>query len=111
MSVVHHIVRAHGLACAEEFVAAAASRAGKVLIFEMGTADEKSWEQALPELREGQEQFVTALLARCGLVNVRPIAETGAFHPGAARLLFAAELARSPLSDPSCPDLIRASIP
>jgi hypothetical protein len=91
MSVVHHIARAHGLAQAEAFVASCASRAAKVLIFEMGTADEASWERTLPDMAQGQEQFVCALLGRCGLTNVRVIAETDAYQKGATRLLFAAE--------------------
>jgi hypothetical protein len=94
MSVVHHIIRAYGLASAEEFVTALASRADKVLIFEIGTADEKSWTSFLPELNQGQEAFVRGLLERCGLNNVRVIAESPAYHSDAQRLLFAAEPVR-----------------
>jgi hypothetical protein len=91
MSVVHHVILASGLAAAEDFLKALASRAQKVLIFEMGTADEEAWASALPELQQGQEVFVRSLLERCGLCNVRPIAESAAFHRQAQRLLFAAE--------------------
>ena len=40
MSVVHHIIRAYGITSAEEFLRALARRVEKVLIFEIGTADE-----------------------------------------------------------------------
>jgi hypothetical protein len=91
MSVVHHIIRAYGLAAAGEFVSALASRVEKVLIFEIGTADESSWTEHLPELSRGQEAFVSDFLERCGLCNVRVIAESLAYHREVPRLLFAAE--------------------
>ncbi len=91
MSVVHHIIRSDGVAVAEEFVRALAQRAEKLLIFEMGTADEKSWTAMLPELPQGQETFVVGFLERCGFRNVRVIAESLAYHREVKRLLFAAE--------------------
>jgi len=91
MSVAHHMLRAHGVAAAQDFIAACASRARAVLIFEMGTAEEKSFADTLPYNPDGQESFVRALLRGAGLKNVRVIAETGAYHEGATRLLFAAE--------------------
>jgi hypothetical protein len=91
MSVLHHIIRTTGLPSAEDFVRALASRTQKVLIFEMGTADEHSWKDVLPEVAQGQEEFVRALLERCGLRNVCRIAESPAFHRETQRLLFTAE--------------------
>jgi SAM-dependent methyltransferase len=91
MSVVHHVIRGFGLATGEEFVKALASRVGRVLIFEIGTADESSWTPFLPEESRGQEAFVRDLLERCGFHNVRVIAESPAFHREVPRLLFAAE--------------------
>jgi SAM-dependent methyltransferase len=91
MSVVHHIIRAYGLATAGEFVTALASRASKVLIFEVGTAEESSWTEFLPELSQGHEVFVRDFLERCGLRNVRVIAESPSYHREVQRLLFVAE--------------------
>ena len=67
------------------------SRAEKIFIFEMGTAEERSWAASLPAISEGQERFVASLLDRCGLTRIRAIATTGAYQKGADRLLFAAE--------------------
>lgn len=91
MSVVHHVIRASGVAAAEDFIRALASRTEKVFIFEMGTADETSWTRALPELADGQESFLRSLLERCGFHNVRVIAESPAYHREVQRLLFSAE--------------------
>lgn len=91
MSVVHHVIRAFGLASAEHFVRALASRVDKVLIFEIGGADESAWSAHLPSDARGQEAFVRDLLERCGLHRVRVIAETPAYHREVHRLLFAAE--------------------
>jgi hypothetical protein len=95
MSVVHHIIRAYGLATAGEFVTALAWRVEKVLIFEIGTAEESAWTQHLPELNQGQEVFVRDFLERCGLINVRVIADSPAYHREVQRLLFVAEPART----------------
>jgi cyclopropane fatty-acyl-phospholipid synthase-like methyltransferase len=91
MSVVHHIIRVYDLTAAQDFIAACASRAGRVLIFEMGTGVERAFEHALPAEARHQELFVRALLEGAGLKTVRVIAETRAYHQGATRLLFAAE--------------------
>jgi hypothetical protein len=94
MSVVHHIMRAYDLEAAQDFIAACASRAARVLIFEMGSGEERAFEHALPAEARHQDIFVRALLEGAGLKNVRVIAETRAYHQGATRLLFAAEPAR-----------------
>ena len=91
MSVVHHIIRAYGLATAGEFVTALVSRVNKVLIFEVGTAEESSWTEFLPELSQGHEVFVRDFLERCGLRDVRVIAESPSYHREVQRLLFVAE--------------------
>jgi len=91
MSVVHHIIRAYGFATAGEFVTALVSRVNKVLIFEVGTAEESSWTEFLPELNQGHEVFVRDFLERCGLRNVRVIAESPSYHREVQRLLFVAE--------------------
>jgi cyclopropane fatty-acyl-phospholipid synthase-like methyltransferase len=93
LSVVHHIIRKDGIGVAEDFINALSSRAGKVVVFEMGTSDEGglSWSGQLPEMPEGQTAFVMALLERGGLVNIRRIGSSDAFHGSAARLLFTGE--------------------
>ncbi len=90
LSVVHHVIREGGLAAAEDFVRALATRAEKSLIFEMGTADEEqlSWTKILPAMKEGQEKFVTDFLARSGLTNIRVIACTPGLKGDADRLLM-----------------------
>jgi uncharacterized protein DUF1698 len=94
LSVIHHIVRAFGIAAAEQFLRTLASRVNKVLVFEVGTADESSWTPFMPEQSQGQEVFVRTLLERCGFHNVRVIGESAAFHREAQRLLFTAEPVR-----------------
>ena len=91
LSVLHHVIRAFGVAAAEQFLRALASRVNKVLVFEIGTADESSWTEFLPELGQGQEAFVRGLLERCGFHHVQVIAESAAYHREVQRLLFTAE--------------------
>lgn len=93
LSVVHHVIRKDGISVAEEFINALSSRAGKVVVFEMGTSDEGglSWSGQLPDMPKGQDAFVTALLERSGLVNIRRIGASEAFHGSAQRLLYTAE--------------------
>jgi SAM-dependent methyltransferase len=92
LSVAHHVIRTQGLAAARDFVTAVASRARKVLIFEMGTASEVSfdWSQQMPEMPQGQEAFIRDFLHSCGLNTVRVIAQTPGLHREAGRLLVAA---------------------
>lgn len=90
LSVLHHVIRAFGIAAAEQFLRALATRVSKVLVFEIGTADESSWTPFLPEASQGQagqESFVRELLQRCGFRNVRVIAESPAYHREVQRLL------------------------
>jgi SAM-dependent methyltransferase len=93
LSVVHHVIRHHGLDAAMDFVRALAGRAEKVIIFEMGTSEEKGlrWSGLLEEMPEGQEAYIRQFLERCGLRNVRQVASSSAFHGQANRLLFAGE--------------------
>jgi hypothetical protein len=90
MSVVHHIIRAYGLATARIRNRARVSRE-QLLIFEVGTAEESSWTEFLPELSQGHEVFVRDFLERCGLRNVRVIAESPSYHREVQCLLFVAE--------------------
>lgn len=92
LSVVHRIIKAHGVKGGEDFVRALANRAEKVLIFEMGTSDEAGliWSDVLPDMPEGQEAFVKAYLKKCGLKDVRLIGSSAAFHKDTDRLLFTA---------------------
>ena len=96
LSVVHHVIRHHGLETAKDFVRALADRAEKAVIFEMGTSEEKGlrWSGVLPDMAEGQEAYVQAFLQSCGLKNVRRVASAPAFHAGGERLLFSGEPAR-----------------
>ena len=93
LSVVHHVIRRQGMAAAEDFVRALASRAEKVLIFEMGTSDEKDlkWHGLLEDMPDGQEIYVRQFLERCGLMTIRQIASSLAFHQQANRIMFACE--------------------
>jgi SAM-dependent methyltransferase len=93
LSVVHHVIRKDGVGVAEEFINALSSRAGKVVVFEMGTSDESglSWSAQLPDMPKGQDAFVAALLERSGLVNIRRIGASDAFHGSGQRLLYTAE--------------------
>jgi hypothetical protein len=85
------VIRGFGLGVAEQFLRALASRVSKVLIFEIGTADESSWTEFLLKQNQGQEAFVRELLERSGFKNVRVIAESAAYHREVQRLLFVAE--------------------
>jgi uncharacterized protein DUF1698 len=94
LSVLHHVIRGFGIGVAEQFLQALASRVSKVLVFEIGTADESSWTSFLPEQSQGQEAFVRELLERSGFHHVRVIAESAAYHREVQRLLFVAEPAK-----------------
>ena len=92
LSVLHHVIRAFGIGAAEQYLRALSSRVGKVLLFEIGTAEESSWTAVLPaELGQQQEEFVRDLLERSGFRNVQVVAESLAYHREVRRLLFAAE--------------------
>ena len=97
LSVVHHVIRRGGIDAAREFTRALATRAERVVLFEMGTSDEKAlpWSAELPDMAGGQEAFVRSFLQSCGLTNVRTVASTLGLKGDASRLLFAAEPARS----------------
>ena len=102
LSVLHHVIRAFGIVAAEQFLRALATRVNKVLVFEIGTADETSWMSFLPEEsqgQQGQEIFVRDLLQRCGFRNVQVIAESAAYHREVQRFLFTAEPARRVTED------------
>jgi hypothetical protein len=92
LSVVHRIIKAHGVKGGEDFVRALADRAEKVLIFEMGTSEEAglAWSDVLPDMPEGQEAFVKGFLEKCGLKDVRLVGTSAAFHKDTERLLFTA---------------------
>jgi SAM-dependent methyltransferase len=92
LSVAHHVIRTQGLAAAKDFMTAVASRARQVLIFEMGTASEVSfdWSHQMPEMPQGQEVFIRDFLQACGMNTVRVIARTPGLHREASRLLVAA---------------------
>jgi 2-polyprenyl-3-methyl-5-hydroxy-6-metoxy-1,4-benzoquinol methylase len=93
LSVVHHVMREGGRNAAEEFVRALANCVGKALLFEMGTSEERelAWTKTLPDMPEGQESFVRALLNSAGFTNIQVVAETSGLKGDAQRLLFAAE--------------------
>jgi hypothetical protein len=92
LSVVHHVIRLHGMEGGRDFLRALAARTERAIIFEMGTSEEKAggWRSGLPDMPEGQDAFVRNLLESCGLVNVRMISETVGYH-GMSRRLFCAE--------------------
>jgi hypothetical protein len=91
LSMLHHVIRGFGLDVAERFLQVLATRAGKVFVFEIGTADESSWTEFLPEQNQGQEAFVRELLKRSGFHEIRVIGESAAFNREVQRLLFVAE--------------------
>jgi len=90
-TVVHHLIRQNGLAVGEEFVRAPASRANKLVLFEMGSSEEEDWSSTHPAMLEGQEAFVRDLLARCGLREIELIARSDGFRRKDRRLLFSAK--------------------
>jgi hypothetical protein len=99
LSMLHHVIRGFGLAVAERFLQVLATRVSKVLIFEIGTADESSWTEFLPEQSQGQEAFVRELLERSGFHKERVIGESAAFHREVQRLLFVAEPVKAASQD------------
>lgn len=92
LSVLHWVIRAEGLAAAEEYVRALAGRARKALIFEVGAAETfaKRFAEQLPPHASG-EDFVRRLLAAAGLTNVRVIARSQDINNAETRLLFVGE--------------------
>jgi hypothetical protein len=92
LSVVHHIIRAHGMEVGRDFVRALATCAAKAIVFEMGTSEEKvgSAPRHLPGMPDGQEAFVKGFLESCGLQRVRVVAESAGYS-GESRRIFSAE--------------------
>lgn len=93
LSVAHHVMRHHGVEAARSFVSALASRARKAMVFEMGTSDEKKmqWADTLPDMPQGQTEFVEEFLASCGLRNIRRIGVTPSLRKETERMLYVAE--------------------
>jgi SAM-dependent methyltransferase len=92
LSVVHHVIRAHGMEVGRDFVRALATRAEKAIIFEMGTSEEKvgSAPRYLPDMPKGQDAFIREFLESAGLTRVRLIAESVGYGDNPRRI-FAAE--------------------
>jgi len=93
LSLVHHIIRINGIDEAYEFVKGLSKVTNKILIFEMGTSEEKvlSWSKKMPEMKNGQEEFLKEFLSKCGFKNINVIAKTAGIEGDADRLLVYAE--------------------
>lgn len=93
LSVVHHIIRKNGVDEGREFVKAIGRNVKKVIIFEMGTENEKlmQWASNMPSMPEGQAAFIKEFLESAGLKNVREIGHSPSIKKDDERMLFAAE--------------------
>ena len=93
LSLVHHIIRMNGIEESYEFVRGLSKITNKVLIFEMGTSEEKvlSWSKKMPSMESGQERFLRSYLSKCGFKNISVIAKTPGIEGDADRLLVSAE--------------------
>jgi len=93
LSVLHHVVREYGFDDAKNFLKALSTRANKVFVFEMGTSEElkMGWSKKMPEMKEGQEEYLKNLLSECGFQKIRQIAKTAGIARDAERILIAAE--------------------
>lgn len=94
LSLVHHVIRVDGLDSGHAFVRAAASRARRAFIFEMGTCEEttRTWAHLMPDMPHGQLAFLKSFLESAGLRNVRAIARTPSFAREAERILCVGEV-------------------
>jgi hypothetical protein len=93
LSIVHHIIRQDGLDAGREFLRAAASRATRAVVFDMGTADEGEmrWTHQMPPMPDGQLAFLTALMKSVGISNVRQLTRTDGFGRTGERVLLIGE--------------------
>jgi len=93
LSVVHWVLKEEGIEGAKRFINAAATRAEKAVIFEMGTSDEHTmdWHIDMPQMPDGQVAFVKYLLESSGLKDVRVLGGTPSTNQEAVRFLFVAE--------------------
>lgn len=91
LSVVHHIIKSNGINEALNFVKALLEKTNKAFIFEMGTADEKSFVGRMPNMPMGQEVFVKKFLKDVGFENIRVLNETTSIKKDTTRLMFVAE--------------------
>jgi 2-polyprenyl-3-methyl-5-hydroxy-6-metoxy-1,4-benzoquinol methylase len=93
LSVMHHIVYKQGIEYARDFIKALSEKAKKAIIFEMGTAQETKakWSSDMPDMPEGQDNFIKDFLKSAGLVNIKIIGRSSSIYNDAERLLFVAE--------------------
>ena len=70
-----------------------AKRTNRILIFEMGTSEEKEmfWSDDLPSMPNGQNDFITSLLREGNFCNIEVIGESLSIAKDTKRLLFKAE--------------------
>jgi SAM-dependent methyltransferase len=100
LSVLHWVISSNGLAFAQEFVRALATRTKRAMLFEIGGAEgfAKRFSDLLPPNASG-EDFVRYLLTSAGVSNIRVIATSLDINNIRSRLLFVGEPARSCFSD------------
>ena len=91
LSVVHHIIKSDGLNEGLSFVKALLEKTNKAFIFEIGTADEKSFFGKMPNMPMGQEVFVRKFLEDAGCKNIRVLNKTMSIKKDSTRLMFVAE--------------------
>ncbi|UMZ74722.1 class I SAM-dependent methyltransferase [Natranaerofaba carboxydovora] len=93
LSVVHHIIYKDGVEAAQKFISSISMKAGKAVIFEMGTSEEKEkeWSYKMPEMPEGQEEYIRSFLQQGGLKNIRVLGKSSSINKDAERLLFIGE--------------------
>ncbi len=91
LSVVHHIIKQDGVESGVDFVRALAKRTNKAFVFEMGTSDEKSFEGRMPDMPNGQDDFIKHFLKDAGLTNIRVIDKSESIKKDAVRSIFVAE--------------------
>lgn len=91
LSVAHHIIKSEGMSSAINFIKALVEKTNKAIIFEMGTSDENSFIDRMPDMPKGQEHFVRKFLEDTGCINITVLNKTSSIKKDSTRLIFVAE--------------------
>lgn len=92
LSLVHHLMYAHGIDYARDFMTAARALTNKVMIFEMGQSNEHhyDWAKKLPDMGDNPYPWIEQFLHDCGFRKAQILCTVRSHKDAAERAVFAA---------------------
>jgi len=92
LSLVHHLMYAHGIDYARAFMTAARKLTRKVMVFEMGQSNEHhyDWACKLPNMGDHPHEWIEKFLLECGFSSIRVLCKVRSHKDTAERAVFAA---------------------